>query len=161
MTIELGTTDVNKVMVGSSQVNRVYLGGSLVFGTEKLISGGSGALTVGAYSVGVASPGGGEVQFSMAADGATYGDNTGWYSPPTSGIGSGKWVKFTQTGGTLSCTGAALSGRVQLNATVTITGSYFGSANRFADFTIEVYDASSGGTLLDSGTLNLSVDGLS
>jgi hypothetical protein len=160
MSIALGTTTINGLNLSTTAIGRMYLNGVLVYGTEKLVAGG-GAFTVGSYNNTLAAPGGGEVTQTFAADGATYGDNAGWYSPPTTGIGTGKWIIFTQTAGTLSCASSALGTRVQLSSNVSITGSYFGSANRSATITVEIYDASSGGTLLDSGTLQLEVDGLS
>lgn len=158
MSILLETTNIGSVKLENTSINRVYFNGNLVFGSAPLV-GGSGAFTVGSYSVSMSSPGGGDVTQSFNDDGSTSGDSAGWYSPPTAGIGTGKWIIFTQTAGTLSCSSAALGSRVQLNSIVSITGSYTGASNRSATITVEIYDASSGGTLLDSGTLTLEVDG--
>jgi hypothetical protein len=158
MSILLETTNINSTRLENTAINRVYFNGNLVFGSAPLV-GGSGAFTVGTYWIGLSAPGGGQVTQSFGNDGATYGDSAGWYSPLTNDIGTGKWIIFTQTAGTLSCTSAALGTRVQLNSLVSIMGEYFGSASRFATITVEIYNASTGGTLLDSGTLTLEVDG--
>jgi hypothetical protein len=158
MSILLETTNIGSTRLENTPINRVYFNGSLVFGAAPL-AGGSGAFTVGTYWIGISAPGGGQVTQSFGDEGSTYGDGAGWYSPLTAGIGTGKWIIFTQTAGTLSCTSAALGTRVQLTSLVSITGEYFGSASRFATITVEIYNASTGGTLLDSGTLTLEVDG--
>lgn len=158
MSILLETTNIHNVNLGTTPINRVYLNGSLVFGSGP-IAGGSGALSLGPYSISLSAPGGGDVTQSFGTDGATYGDGGGWYSPITAGIGTGKWIIFTQTAGTLSCSSPALGTRVQLNSLVSITGSFTGSALRFATITVAIYDAPTGGTLLGSGTLTLEVDG--
>lgn len=131
---------------------------SLTLGDAALIR--SGSYINAAYSVGIAAAGGGSVDFGMNSDGSTYGDAAGWYSIITSGIGTGKWVIVTPTGGTLSVSGDAFGTRLELNVTRSWTGSYAGSSNRFADFTVQIYDAPTGGNLLASSTLHLEVDGV-
>ena len=119
-----------------------------------------GAVTLTNYLVSVVSPGGGSVTFGMLSDGTTTGDTSGWYLPTTSGVGTGRWVILTATGGTLSVSGSATGSRIQLSTNPSWTGTYSGTSVRFRSFTVEIYDASSGGNLLGSGTLTLEVEGI-
>lgn len=120
----------------------------------------TGAVSLGAYSVGLTSLGGGSVSFSLSSDGTTSPDTQGWFTTaPQTGVGTGKWVIFSQTGGIMSTSSPAIGSRIELTSTVTITGTYAGSAVRFANFSVQIYDAASGGNLIGSGTLYLEIDG--
>jgi hypothetical protein len=115
--------------------------------------------TVGAYSVYLVNSGGGSVNFSLLSTGATSGDTSGWYTPITAGIGTGKYAVVTSTGGALTMSGAALATRLQISTNPQWTGTYSGASIRSRTLTVQVWDAPSGGNLLDSGTLYLEVDG--
>lgn len=120
----------------------------------------TGAVSLGAYSVGLTNLGGGSVSFSLSSDGTTSPDTQGWFTTaPQTGVGTGKWVIFSQTGGVMSTSSPAIGSRIELTSTVTITGTYAGSAVRFANFSVQIYDAASGGNLIGSGTLYLEIDG--
>lgn len=123
------------------------------------VAGATGGVTLTDYSVSIFSSGGGSVTFGMLSDGTTTGDASGWFSPPAAGVGTGRWVVITSTGGTLAITGSAVGSRIQLSTDPSWTGTYSGSAVRFRTFSVEVYDASVGGNLLGSGTLTLEVEG--
>lgn len=158
MTIKVGSTDSARAYAGSSRVNKVYVGTVQSFGPSTTAP--AASVAVKNYSVTLGASGGGTVEFSMSPDGTTSPDTQGWYTVPTVGVGTGKWVIFSQTGGTLSCSGAAIGSRVQLSSAVTVSGTFSGTATRSATFNVQIYDAASGGTLLGSGTLYLEVDGL-
>jgi hypothetical protein len=115
--------------------------------------------TVGAYEVYLVNSGGGVVNFSLLNNGATSGDTSGWYVPITTGVGTGKYAVVTSTGGALAMSGSALATRLEISTNPQWIGTYSGAAIRSRTLTVEVWDAISGGNLLDSGTLYLEVDG--
>ena len=82
------------------------------------------------------------------------GSNT-WYtdtSPPSI------WMSFTSTGTGTHGGGMVAGTRYQLNTLRTITNSVAISAVRIRTYTISFHDASTGGTLLGTKTVVLTVD---
>ena len=81
--------------------------------------------------------------------------STTWYtdtSPPSI------WLSFTSTGTGVHGGGMSAGTRYQLNTARTITNSVFTSAVRIRTYTISFYDAASGGTLLGTKTVVLTID---
>lgn len=123
-----------------------------------LAGAGAGAVNLKAYGVALTATGGGSVTFTMLSDGTTSGDAQGWFDPPTTGAGTGKWVILTSTSGTMTVSGT-IGSRVQLSTNPSWTGTYAGGSVRTKTFTVQVYDAATGGNLLGSGTLSMEIDG--
>lgn len=151
MPINIGSTPIQNIMLGAAQVQKVMLG------TVQIWPAGGGIINGASYEVYSYTPGGGTVAFTMQPTGATEGDPQGWYSPITPGIGAGKWVLLTETGGNLPMSGSAIGTRIELN----VVRSWVGTSStgvKFKDFLLEIFDAPSGGNLLASSTLHLEID---
>ena len=165
MTIELGTTDVTRIYVGTTQVNRVYVGSNIVFGA---VSGlGSGSVLSSNFDDNIILTQAGASQatagIEFQTDGTVNGTNIAqlnWSSPTTAGIGSSYWLLVnTPSSGTF--TTGTVGSRQQLNAvrgyTATTTGA---GAIRIKSVTAtyEIWNASTGGTQVGSGTITLSAE---
>jgi hypothetical protein len=165
MTIELGTTDVTRIYVGTTQVNRVYVGSNIVFGA---VSGlGSGSVlssnfddNVILYDVDTAQA---TASIEFQTDGTVVGGNISqlnWFSTITAGIGSSYWLLVnTPSSGTF--TTGTVGSRQQLNAVRGYTATTTGISqvrSKSVTATYEIWDASTGGTQVGSGTITLSAE---
>ena len=112
----------------------------------------NGILNIGDYAV---YSNGLSVEFSMLSNGDTSGDSSGWYSPSSSGIGSGKWVILTATAGNMAMSGSTIGSRIELSSDRSWVGNISAGQIKFKNFTIEVWSEAAGGIMLDSGSLNL------
>lgn len=163
MTIELGTTDVNKVYVGTTQINKVYVGSNIVFGSNSA----AGSVlssnfddNIILYNVGTSQA---TASIEFQTDGTVVGGNISqlnWFSTISAGIGNSYWLLVnTPSSGTFTAgtTGSRLAlSSVRLYTAVTTGTSQVRSKSVTA--TYEIWNASIGGTQVGSGTITLSAE---
>jgi hypothetical protein len=105
----------------------------------------------------------GTVQASLQlASNGTAAYSTGaaqsWYAPATTNIGASYWAELVAVSGTGTMSGSALSTRIQISGEPQwiLTRSTLGVSSR--TFTLNIYNASTGGSLLSSGTVTLTAE---
>lgn len=105
----------------------------------------------------------GTVQASLQlASNGTASYSTGaaqsWYAPATTNIGASYWAELVAVSGTGTMSGSALSTRIQISSEPQwiLTRSTLGVSSR--TFTLNIYNASTGGSLLSSGTVTLTAE---
>lgn len=147
---------VQAQQTGSGSGTTAPAGGALDGGTWSASGAGSSEDGIPATaSVTLATNGG--VSASASLFGST--SVTDWYSPRTSGIGSSYWMEYSVsgTGGTIS--GGLVAGtRYALSASRSVGVSKAGVGDSERIFTISIYDAASGGTLLGTHTFTATVE---
>jgi hypothetical protein len=163
MAIELGTTDIRKIYLGTTLVNKAYVGSNVVFGSN---SGAGSVLSsnfddnVILYGVGTAQA---TASIEFQTDGTVVGGNISqlnWFSTITAGIGSSYWLLVnTPSSGTFTAgtTGSrlALSSVRLYTAVTTGTGQV---RSKSVTATYEIWNASTGGTQVGTGTIVLSAE---
>lgn len=88
--------------------------------------------------------------------GVSVGAGPNWYSPTTTSVGSGYWIRPVRVGGTVDPTGLTLNVWTQLssNRSLTITRSTAGSSS--SDLAVDVASDSAGATVVASHRVSLS-----
>lgn len=150
--------------LGNATLRRGYrvqgstLSPTVTYGSATLTKVAAGAVALADYVVALYQTGGGNITFSMSSNGSTSPDTSGWYSPITTGAGTGKWVILTSVSGALSVSGT-IGSRVQLSTNPFWTASMSSGLVRNRTFTVQIYDAATGGNLLGTGSLYFEIDG--
>jgi hypothetical protein len=90
--------------------------------------------------------------------------SSSWYSPNTPNVGSGYWIKITRTGGTSGVNFAAAQGSwtniTNSRLTIGITGYSGVVGTATVTGTYQISNSSGGMPVLGSGTVSLSISGL-
>lgn len=146
---------------------------TLKFGHRLIADSGTYTITGGAATLSGLIPNGftytddvigtGTVQASLQlASNGTASYSTGaaqsWYAPATTNIGASYWAELVAVSGTGTMSGSALSTRIQISGEPQwiLTRSTLGVSSR--TFTLNIYNASTGGSLLSSGTVTLTAE---
>lgn len=163
MAIELGTTDIRKIYLGTTLVNKAYVGSNVVFGSNSS----TGSVLSSNFSDNVILVGVGTSQATASIEFQTNGTVVGandaqlnWFSPASAGIGSSYWLLVnTPSSGTFTAgttgTRQALSATRLYTAVTTGTGAV---RSKSVTATYELWNASTGGTQVGSGTIVLTAE---
>jgi len=148
---------------GTTYATGTYVISSDSAGTVQL---GSGSITLNGSNV-QSSNWSGTTPLFLAGNGTATLNGTStsaWYSPTTSNVGSGYWINITRTGGTTGVNFSAAQGSWTniTNSGLTIDMSGYsglvGSAS--VNGTYQISSSASGTPVLGSGTISLSISGL-
>ena len=163
MTIELGTTDINKVYLGTTQVNRAYAGTNIIFGSGSA----TGAVLSSNFNdeIFISNAGGSQATagITFQPNGTVDGNNVvqlNWFSSISAGIGASYWLLVntpssgTFTTGTIG-TRQVLSSARAYTATTTGAGPV---RQKSVTATYQIWDAATGGTQLGTGTITLTAN---
>jgi hypothetical protein len=107
----------------------------------------------------------GSTSLILNSNGTTSGGAGGanWYSPTTAGVGSGYWIDVTRTGGTAGVNFSNAQGswtNIGSGLTIGITG-YTGDVGTVtASGTYQISSSATGSPVLGSGTISISISGL-
>lgn len=163
MTIELNTTDINRVYLGNTQINRVYSGNNIVFGSGST----TGAVLSSNFddSIFISNAGGSQATagITFKPNGTVEGVNVvqlNWYSAISAGIGASYWLLVnTPSSGTF--TAGTIGTRQQLSSDRAYTAVTTGAGpvrQKAVTATYQIWDAATGGTQVGSGTITLSAN---
>ena len=163
MAIELGTTDIRKIYLGTTQVNKAYSGSNVVFGANA----GAGSVLSSNFTDNIILFGVGTSQATASVefqtDGTVVGGNElqlNWFSIAQAGIGASYWLLVnTPSSGTF--TAGTVGTRQQLNAVRLYTAVTTGTGSvrsKSVTATYEIWNASTGGTQVGTGTIVLSAE---
>lgn len=95
---------------------------------------------------------GGPAVMTLYVDGTENSGLWNWWSPPTAGKGAMYWAELVAISGTGTMSGSPLSTRLRIDSAPSWS---LDTSNRIRDFTLNFYDAASGGSLVSTGTIEL------
>jgi hypothetical protein len=128
---------------------------------------GSGTITLTGGSNVQSSNWSGTTPLNLAGNGTATLNGTGtasWYSPTTSNVGSGFWINITRTGGTSGVNFTAAQGSwtniTNGGLTIDISGYTGDVGTATANGAYQISSSSGGTPVLGSGTISLSISGL-
>lgn len=85
------------------------------------------------------------------------GGTANWFAPAQAGIGSGYWIRVTNSGGDLWGESYVSGSLNQLSAALQLTWSIVGGL-KIVNATVQIYSDAGGTTLVSSGTLSGTVE---
>jgi hypothetical protein len=148
---------------GTTYATGTYIIASDAGGTNQL---GSGSITVSGSSV-VSSSYSGTTPLNLAGNGTATLNGTAaasWYSPTTPGVGAGYYIDITPTGGTSGVNFTAAQGAwTNIGSgglTIDISGYTGDVGTATANGTYQISNSVTGTPVLGTGTVSLSVSGL-
>lgn len=95
---------------------------------------------------------GGPASFTLYSNGTESGGTWNWWDPPTAGKGTSYWAELVALTGTGTMSGSPLSTRIRIDGAPSWT---LDTPSRVRGFTLNFYDAASGGSLVSTGTIEL------
>ena len=95
---------------------------------------------------------GGPAAFTLFTDGTESSGTWNWFDPPTSGKGAIYWAELVALTGIGAMSGSPLGTRMQISGAPNWS---LDASNRIRTFTLNIYDAASGGSLVSTGTIEL------
>lgn len=95
---------------------------------------------------------GGPAAFTLFTDGTESSGVWNWFDPPTSGKGAIYWAELVALSGSGAMSGSPLSTRMQISGAPNWS---LDASGRIRTYTLNFYDAASGGSLVSTGTITL------
>lgn len=168
-----GLSGVTNITNGGLTIGVTGSGTFSASGTYSISSDSAGTVVLGSGSItltgsDIDSPNwSGTTPLNLSGNGTATLNGAGtssWYSPTTANVGSGYWINITRTGGTAGVNFTAAQGAWTniTNSGLTIgLGGYTGDVGTVtASGTYQISSSSSGTPVLGSGTISLSLSGL-
>lgn len=95
---------------------------------------------------------GGPAAFTLFTDGTESSATWNWFDPPTSGKGAIYWAELVALTGSGAMSGSPMSTRLQISGAPNWS---LDASGRIRTYTLNFYDAASGGSLVSTGTITL------